>query len=334
MEWLKELTTLLGVNPLAFMAVTALILLVIAVFRYVIGKEQLEKKRWWKAILTGGALVLGIGAAMLARAAGIYTSDNIALNVLIGLFNGSLAVASHQFLKQIPWLDKWLNGVNSASGTVGILLAAILFSGCGGWLNDTRAGILSANAALNTYDDVAIEIWDNSPSHQESREQLGVSLCATYIIQDALIEAWTIASAVDAGIEKKKDFNEWIGYIITILDALEDHLEMAGVEMPHQLSILITYLESMNPKGILPFTSEPLAECHDLLSERHPMAAGSTLAVMLRAAAELGIFIVNLLADRVADKDIPEEALAESIRPMLHQAVLYDMVDETEDDDG
>jgi len=208
-------------------------------------------------------------------------------------------------------------------GGVGLLLVSCI-AGCGTWLNDTRAGLLSANAALNSYDDVAVEVWEDAPTNPESQEQLGTSLCASYIVQDSLIEGWAIATMVDDGIKKKRDFTQWAGNTLTVLDALEDFLEMSGVKIPHQLGLAIAYIEAMNPKGVLPPDSEPFEGCADILAGKHPMAGNVPTEALIGAAADLGVFILNIVLDRLADKSIPEDALEETIRDVFKQAVLYE----------
>lgn len=110
MDWLTELTTLLGVHPFAFIALTALVIVFVAIARRMIGNAY-EGHEWWKAILSTIALGCGIGGAFVFEMAGLYKLGNPSLVAVTGLFNGSLAIASHQLLKHIPWLDKWLKGV-------------------------------------------------------------------------------------------------------------------------------------------------------------------------------------------------------------------------------
>lgn len=316
MDWLKQLTDLLGVSPQSFMAVTALVLVVVAVGRYVLGKK-LEEQRWWKAVLTGTALALGVAVASLAQLAGVYKCDNSALVAFVGLFNGALAVVSHQLLKQIPWLDKWLRGITGIILIIGI-------TGCGSWLNNTRAGILTANQALNSYDDLAVEIWKDAKEDEESKAELGVSLCASYIVQDALIEGWTIATMVDDGIKKKKDFTQWVGNILTVLDALENHIEMSGVKIPPQLAMLIAYVENLNPKALMDPSKEPLAECAQILPQAAHKAAGAfPYSPLIEATGQLALYLLNIIMDRMADKEIPEDALEQVLREVFKQETLY-----------
>ena len=112
MDWLKQLTDMLGVNPFTFIALSALIIVLIAIARHAIGAAY-EKEAWWKSLLSATAIALGIVGAFIFQGAGLYQQDNEFLVIVTGLFNGCFAIASHQMLKQFPWLEKWLKGVVS-----------------------------------------------------------------------------------------------------------------------------------------------------------------------------------------------------------------------------
>lgn len=205
-----------------------------------------------------------------------------------------------------------------------VLLLTLLLTGCGSWLNDTRAGILTANQALNSYDDVAVEVWKDAPTDEMSKQELGVSLCACYIVQDSLMEGWAIATMVDAGLKKKKDFNLWVGNLLTVLDSLENHLEMSSLKIPPQLSMLITYAESLNPKAMMDPSKEPLAECSKILPEAPHKAAGAfPYEVVIGEGAEFALYLLNIIMDRLADKEISEDALEQVLREVFKQETLY-----------
>lgn len=235
--------------------------------------------------------------------------------------NGMEERTTHPRVRKQIRLSRWLVPIVLLAV---IALLSFLLGGCGSWLNDTRAGILTANQALNSYDDIAVEIWKDAPTNPDSKQELGVSLCACYIVQDALIEGWTIATMVDDGLKKKRDFTDWVGNILTVLDALENHIEMSGVEIPHQLDILITYVESMNPRGVLDPSAEPLAQCSSILPEASHKAAGAfPYEAAISETAELALYLLNIIMDRLADEQIPEDALEQVVRQVFRQELLY-----------
>ena len=208
-----------------------------------------------------------------------------------------------------------------------VLAAALAAFGCAGWINQTRAGLKVTNTALNVYDDVAVEVWKDAPTKPEQAKQLGVSLCATLITQDAVIQAWEITTAVDAGVAKKKDVTPYIIAAITTLDSLEDYLEMGHVNIPPAIKMAISYLEQMNPGGVIPPGEDPLEQCTDYLAERFP-SAGIPWGAIITGGSELALLILDLIRSK---EDIPHDALEDALRNPLKQAVLYE---QTLGDDG
>jgi hypothetical protein len=319
MEWIKEIAAITGVSIQSFVAVTGLVLMAVATGRYVLGKKALEQERWWKAVLTLGAMGLGIGGAFLAVAAGLYTQVNPAMTVIVGMFNGTVAIAGHQLLKQIPFLEKILKGITT-------VLVFTCITSCGTWINDTRTGLLAANAGLNTYDDIAVGFWTDAPTNQNKREDLGISTCASLIVQDQLILAWEVTSAVDKGVKKKKDITQYIGTAITVLDSLEDYLEMKGYPLPAELKAIWMQLEYLNPKGAT-FTpvDDPLEQCADVLGENTPIAGMSVpWDVIIQSGSELALFLMQIITDSIKGMDVDDDALDTYIRHPLKQLMLYE----------
>jgi len=208
-----------------------------------------------------------------------------------------------------------------------ILLAlTIWLCGCGAWLNDTRTGLLAANAGLNSYDDIAVELWADAQTNPQAKEQLGTSLCASLLTQDALIQAWDVTTAVDAGLAKKTEITPYIAAAITVLDSLEDYLEMGGVPIPETIKAALSYLERMNPGGALAPDAEPLEQCADLLAERYPSAGIGAVpwATIITTGADLALYLLDLVQSNLAGEDVPITALETYIRDVLKQSVLYE----------
>lgn len=198
--------------------------------------------------------------------------------------------------------------------------------GCGSWLNDTRTGLLAANASVNAYDDIAVELWKDAPTSPASKEQLGTSLCVTLIVQDSIIQSWAVTTAVDHGLQKEGDITPYLSTAITVLDSLEDYLEMGGVPIPGAIKAAIAYLESINPGGVLAPDAEPLEQCTALLAERFPSAGLSSVPwdTIISAGAEFALFLMQIIQDNIQGTDIPEGALDTYIRDILKQAALYE----------
>jgi hypothetical protein len=207
-----------------------------------------------------------------------------------------------------------------------VTVMTILLSGCGSWLNDTRTGLLAANASINSYDDIAVEVWHDAASNPEAKKQLGISLCTTLIVQDNLIQAWAVTTAVDKGLQKEGDITPYLSTAITVLDSLEDYLEMGGVPIPEVVKVAIAYLESINPGGVLAPDAEPLEQCSNILAEKFPSAGLSSVPweTIISSGAELALFLMQIIQDSIQDKDVPEDALETYIRAILKQSTLYE----------
>jgi hypothetical protein len=207
-----------------------------------------------------------------------------------------------------------------------LTLLTFFLTGCGGWLQTTRTTLLATNAGLNSYDDVAVELWKDAPTNPKAKKDLGTSLCVTVITQDAVIQAWEITIAVAHGQAKEDDITPYIGAAITALDSLEDYLAMGGVPIPVIIKAAITQLELLNPGGVLPPDAEPLEQCAAILEERFPMAGygGVPWDTILTSGVDLTLFMINLIRDVKEDRKIPDGALEDHIRDVLKQAVLYE----------
>jgi len=323
MEWLDTITNMLGVNPIAFLALTILIVALVAIMRAF--GTKLEGKEWWKAALTTAALIFGAAGALLFWKAGLYKLQNVWLVLVAGLFNGTLACVGQQYLKKIPWVGKWLKGV------VPLLLVCFLLPGCASWINGTRTGIEAANAALNGYDDVAVEVWKKAPTDPKAKEHLGVSLCASYLIQDSLVDAWAVATMIDEGQRKKTDLGLYLANTITILDSLMNYLDAANVPIPVPLKAASDYLEAMYP-GYRPPESEPLATCQAVLAEHIPSAF--PWATVISSGSELALFMIQIIRDQIDKKDVSSEALETYLRVPFKQEILYESIEATGGGEG
>lgn len=198
-------------------------------------------------------------------------------------------------------------------------ILCLALAGCGTWLNDTRKGLMAGNAAVNAYDDVAVEVWKDAPTNPEKHKQLGVSLCASLIAQDALIEAWAITTLVDKGIAKESDITPYISNAVVVLDSLEDYLEMAGVNLPVALRVAISALESLVPPVAMPPDAEPLEQCEQVLDERFP-SAGVPWGIIVGAGAELVLMVMTF----IREQNIPDDMLEQYLRVHLKQGVLWE----------
>lgn len=206
-----------------------------------------------------------------------------------------------------------------------LLLLTFLLSGCAGWINTTRTGLLSTNAGLNAYDDVAVEVWKDASGDSKQTEQLGMSTCVSVIVQDNIIQAWSITTAVDNGIKKKSDITPYISASINMIDALEDYLEMGDVALPVPLKVVVSELEKLNPGSVIDPGSDPLEVCTGILNERVPIAGPSIpWETIISSGAELGLFILRLVQDYQEGRDIPATALDDYIRDPLKQLILYE----------
>jgi hypothetical protein len=205
-------------------------------------------------------------------------------------------------------------------------LMTFLLSGCGSWLNDTRTGILAANASLNSYDDIAVEVWADAAENPQAKADLGISLCACVITQDALIQAWAVTTAVDKGLQKEGEITPYLSTAIGVLDSLEDYLEMGGVPIPQAIKAAIAYLEALNPGGVLAPDAEPLEQCTAVLEERFPMAGLGNVPweTIVSTGAELALFLMQIIKDNIEGHDVPEGALEVYVRQVLKQAALYE----------
>ena len=237
--------------------------------------------------------------------------------------NGNDIRNSHPKVRRQIRLSRWLVPLAILALTA---LMTFILGGCGSWLNDTRTGILAANASMNAYDDIAVEVWSDAPTNPEAKKQLGTSLCATLIVQDSLIQAWAVTTAVDKGIQKEGDITPYLSTAITILDSLEDYLEMGGVPIPEAVKAAIAYIEVMNPGGVLAPSAEPLEQCSDLLAEKFPSAGLSSVPweTIVSSGAELALFLMQIIKDNIEGNDIPENALETYIRSVLKQSTLYE----------
>ena len=205
------------------------------------------------------------------------------------------------------------------------LLLTFLLSGCGSWLNNTRTTLLATNAGLNAYDDVAVELWRDAPTNQKAKKDLGISACACVMVQDQIIQAWAVTTAVDHGLKKKDDVTPYISAAIGILDSLEDYLEMSGYPLPTELKAVWAQLEAINPGGVLAPDSEPLEVCIDVLSEKVPIAGMSVpWEAILRSAGNMAMFLYEVITNSLEGRDVPEEALETYIRDPHKQLILYD----------
>jgi len=149
-----------------------------------------------------------------------------------------------------------------------VLVLAVLLPACGGWYNNTKAGLVAANDAVNVYDDVATEVWgekaqESTPEGTKAFDSLEKSLCFTYLIQDALVIGWGTAVMVNAGIKKETDFTFWVGSALTLLDHFENVFKLwSGNEIPGMIKTAIGALsgiiESFNPGGVMPPGVEPI----------------------------------------------------------------------------
>lgn len=207
-----------------------------------------------------------------------------------------------------------------------VMILALLLTGCGSWLNDTRTGLEAANGALNGYDDVAVVMWQDAPTNAEARADLGISTCASLIVQDSVIQAWSITTAVDKGLAKETDITPYIGAAITVLDSLEDYLEMAGVPIPSAVKVGISALEGINPGGYIPPDEDPLEQCTAVLQEHFPSAGLSSIPwdTIITVGAEFALFMADIIQRNLAGEDVPEDALETYLRHPLKQAVLYE----------
>ena len=237
--------------------------------------------------------------------------------------NGHDLRDSHPKVRRDVRLSRWLVPL---AILILVALMSFLLSGCGSWLNDTRTGILAANASLNSYDDIAVEVWKDAPTNPEAKADLGISLCASLIVQDSMIQAWAVTTAVDKGLQKEGDITPYLSTAITVLDSLEDYLEMGGVPIPQAVKAAIMYLESINPGGVLAPDEEPLEQCTAILQDNFPMAGIGSIPweTIVSTGAELALFLMQIIKDNIEGNDVPENALETYIRSVLKQATLYE----------
>jgi len=237
--------------------------------------------------------------------------------------NGSDMRESHPKVTRQIRVSRWLVPI---AVMIIVTLMTFMLGGCGSWLNDTRTGLLAANASLNAYDDIAVEVWADAPTNPEAKADLGISLCACLITQDSLIQAWSVTTAVDKGIQKEGDITPYLSTAIGVLDSLEDYLEMGGVPIPQAIKAAIAYLEGMNPGGVLAPDAEPLEQCTAILEEKFPMAGIGNVPweTIVSSGAELALFLMQIIKDNIEGNDIPEGALETYIRSVLKQASLYE----------
>jgi hypothetical protein len=146
-----------------------------------------------------------------------------------------------------------------------------------------------------------------------------VSLCATVITQDALVEAWAITTLVAKDIAKESDITPYVSNAVVILDALEDYLEIAGVNLPPAIKVAIATLEALVPPVAIPPGEEPLEQCKQVLDERFPSAA-VPWGVIVSAGAEFVLMVMEF----IKEQDIPDGMLEQYLRVHLKQGVLYE----------
>lgn len=138
-----------------------------------------------------------------------------------------------------------------------VVAVCLTLAACGGWASNARASLLTANEAVNAYDDVAAELWKDAPTNDTSFERLERSMCFTYLIQDAIIEGWAIVSMVDHGIKKETDFGYWAAETAVVLDQLEDQLTAWEIDLPEPLMKAFLVIESLAGGVSLPDTEPP-----------------------------------------------------------------------------
>lgn len=154
--------------------------------------------------------------------------------------------------------------------TLCTIVLVLALPACGGWFENTKAGLLSANDAVNAYDDVATEVWgekaqEDSPEGLAAFRSLELSTCVTYLVQDAIVMAWGTAAMVDAGIKQKSDMNVWIAWAITLLDHAENVFQLwSGDDVPELVKGAVDFMErtldNFNPGGVLPPGVDPPSE--------------------------------------------------------------------------
>lgn len=201
------------------------------------------------------------------------------------------------------------------------LVLASAIAGCGSWINETRTGILAANGALNSYDDVATEVWKDAPTNPKAKEHLGVSLCATYLAQEGLVDSWAVTTTVDSIQKKKTDVGAYLKNTLAVLDSLMNYLEVANVPIPPPVKAAALYIEKMYP-DYRPPEQEPLATCQDVLAEHVP--SSFPWAAVISSGSELALFLIQIIQDQIAGKEVSPDALEIYLRVPLKQETLYE----------
>lgn len=114
MDFIKLLTETFGVGMGPFLVVSATVLVLSSVVRRYVRLSgfgsNAEKSDRWKAVLTALPLVLGIGAAFAAQAAGFYKCPTTIGIVWVGFWNGALSMIKWHFLKRIGSIRSFVAG--------------------------------------------------------------------------------------------------------------------------------------------------------------------------------------------------------------------------------
>lgn len=203
-----------------------------------------------------------------------------------------------------------------------IALAAVVLMGCATWASNTRTGLLMANAGLNGYDDVAAEVFKKAATNTDAKEHLGVSLCATLLTQQGIVDSWAVVTMVDEGQRKKSDLGVYAKQAVTVLTSLKNYLEAANITIPSGLLAALTYMQAMSP-GLLPQEGDPLAECGDILAEKYP-SAGLPWGTIITSGTEMALFLAEIIKDAIGKKEVSKDALEQYLRTMLKQEVVYE----------
>ena len=202
------------------------------------------------------------------------------------------------------------------------ILLCLSLAGCASWISETRTTFLMTNAGLNGYDDVSAEVFKDAPTNPEAKEHLGVSLCATLLTQQGIVDAWAVVTMIDEGQRKKSDLGVYAQQIVTVLSSLKNYLEAGNVAIPSGLLVAMQYMQSMAP-GLLPLEGDPLAECGDILAEKYP-SAGLPWATIISSSAEVALFLAEVIKNAIEKKEVSKDALEQYLRLTLKQEVVYE----------